>query len=259
MSESRPRAASRRQSDLLAWIRAQGQVDVAGLAGQFGVSPETLRRDLRALESQGTILRAYGTAQPAESGAFETGLRERSDSHVAEKERIAVAAVARLGEAQTLYIDEGFNPSLVAQRLPADRPLTVVTPSLPIATILAARANIKPIILGGRVRANTLGVADDWASEMLSRLTIDLAIIGANGVTIDRGMSTPDPAVAVVKRAAVKASIRRIFIGAHSKFGLDSFVRFADVTDFEVLITGRELSVTRAQAFRSAGTPVVRV
>jgi DeoR/GlpR family transcriptional regulator of sugar metabolism len=137
--------------------------------------------------------------------------------------------------------------------------MTVVTPSLPIATILAAQPGVKPIILGGRVRANTLGVADAWASEMLSRLTIDLAILGANAVSIDRGMSTPDPAVAVIKRAAVEASIRRVFIGAHDKFGLDSFVRFAEVADFELLITGRELPVTRARAFRGAGASLLRV
>jgi DeoR/GlpR family transcriptional regulator of sugar metabolism len=232
---------------------------VAGLAEQFGVSVETLRRDLRSLETQGTITRTYGTVLANESGAFETALSERADSNVAEKERIAEAAIARLGEAQTLYIDEGFNPSLVAKRLPDDRPLTVVTPSLPIATILVGKPNIKPIILGCRVRANTLGVVDEWASEMLSRLTIDLAILGANAVSIDRGMSTPDPAVAVIKRAAVQASIRRFFIGAHNKFGLASFVRFADISDFELLITGRELSVTRAKAFRGTGTSLLRV
>jgi DeoR/GlpR family transcriptional regulator of sugar metabolism len=94
---------------------------------------------------------------------------------------------------------------------------------------------------------------------MLSRLTIDLAILGANAVSIDRGMSTPDPAVAVIKRAAVQASIRRLFIGAHDKFGLNSFVRFAEVSDFEVLITGRELPLTMARAFRGAGVPLLRV
>jgi DeoR/GlpR family transcriptional regulator of sugar metabolism len=94
---------------------------------------------------------------------------------------------------------------------------------------------------------------------MLSRLTIDLAIIGANGVSLDRGMTTPDPAVAVIKRAALDASIRRIFIGEHSKFGRASFMRFADVAEFEVLITGQELPSSRVRAFSAAGSVLLRV
>ena len=78
--------------------------------------------------------------------------------------------------------------------------------SLPVATTLAARAGVQVIILGGRVRGSTLGVVDQWPTQMLSGLVIDLAIIGANGVTLEHGMTTPDPAVAAVKAAAVRAS-----------------------------------------------------
>ncbi|MDR1118905.1 MAG: DeoR family transcriptional regulator, partial [Bifidobacteriaceae bacterium] len=125
MAHPRNLGATRRRSELLALIRAEGRAPVAGLAERFGVSPETLRRDLRALETLRTVQRAYGTVQAAQSGVFETDLTYRADSNVAEKERIAEAAVARIGEAQTLYLDEGFTPSLVAKRLSGGRPMTV--------------------------------------------------------------------------------------------------------------------------------------
>jgi DeoR/GlpR family transcriptional regulator of sugar metabolism len=253
------RATKRRQSELLQLIRQCGRLDVSMLAPTFAVSAETIRRDLRALEQQGMISRSYGTAASVESGVFETDLQRRAITDVEEKMRIAEAAVSQLGESQTIYIDEGFNPQLIAARLPDDRPLTVATASLPTATLLCAHTNIKVMVLGGRVRPSTLGVVDDWAVELLGRLTFDLAFIGSNGVSVDRGMTTPDPAVAVIKRAAMRSSVRRIFIGAHNKFGLTSFVNFATLTDFEALITGRELPSSRAQAFRNAGSTLIRV
>ncbi|MDR1387341.1 MAG: DeoR/GlpR family DNA-binding transcription regulator, partial [Propionibacteriaceae bacterium] len=161
-------AASGRRTALLEAIRRQGETVVQPLAEQFGVSAETLRRDLRHLESRGAIQRAYGMVRPVESGAFETPLDSRVQTNVAEKERIALAAVGQLGDAQTLYIDEGFNPQLVAQHLPTDRALMVATPSLPTAVLLAQWPNVEVIILGGRVRHNTLGVVDETARHMLS-------------------------------------------------------------------------------------------
>jgi DeoR/GlpR family transcriptional regulator of sugar metabolism len=244
---------------VLAQVRERSKIEVATLPGMFGVSPETVRRDLHVLEAQGLVKRSYGLVYAVESGTFETDLRERAETNAEEKARIAEAAVACLGEAQSLFIDEGYNTQLIARSLPEGRPLTVVTASVPVALILVNRLNMRLILLGGRLRPNTLGIVDAWASDQLGNLTVDLAFMGANAVSIDRGMSTPDPAVAVIKRAAMRAAIRRVFIGAHHKFGLASFVRFADVSDFEVLITGRELSAAKAQAFRSAGVHLVRV
>jgi DeoR/GlpR family transcriptional regulator of sugar metabolism len=248
-----------RRAELLTLIRSDGRLDVAGIPDLLGVSSETIRRDLRALESQGLVRRGYGVAYPVESGAFESALEVRSNINPEEKQRIASAVIPRIGEAQTLFIDEGYQPQLVAQRLPLDRPFTVVTASLPVATLLAQRPNVQVVILGGRVRASTLGVVDHWPAEMLSKLTIDLAILGANGVSIERGMTTPDPAVAAVKSAAARSAVRRIFIGAHHKFGTATFVKFAEVDDFELLITGHELSASVTNRFAAAGAQLLRV
>jgi DeoR/GlpR family transcriptional regulator of sugar metabolism len=252
-------ASHSRRSDLLAMIRSNGRVEVADMPNLLGVSAETVRRDLRVLESQGMVRRGYGVAYPVESGAFESALAVRSNINPEEKLRIASALIPRIGEAQTIFLDEGYQTQLVAQRLPVDRPLTVVTASLPVATLLAPRSNVQVVMLGGRVRGNTLGVVDHWAADMLSKLTVDLAILGANGVSVERGLTTPDPAVAAVKTAAVQSAMRRIFIGAHHKFGTTTFVKFAECHDFELLLTGHELSPTLANRFTSAGCQLVRV
>ena len=93
---------------------------------------------------------------------------------------------------------------------------------------------------------------------MLADLVIDLAILGANGVTREHGLTTPDPAVAAVKGLVVQRSRRRVFVGIHKKFGVSSFCRFAHVADFEVLVTDTGLSATEAHRYAALGPHVVR-
>jgi DeoR family fructose operon transcriptional repressor len=247
------RSARERRLELLHLIRDRGELSTSNLDAVLDVSLETVRRDLRVLESQGLVRRAYGRVMPVESGAFETPLAVRSSINPEEKLRIAAATIPWIGAAEIVFIDEGYTTQLIAERLPDDRRLTVVTAALPIASLLAPRPNIQVIMIGGRVRGNTLGTVDVWAVEMISRLNVDLAIMGANAVTLEGGMTTPDPAVAAVKAAAVQSAARRIFIGAHHKFGGRTFVRFAEVRDFELLITGRELGSFTASRFTAAG------
>jgi DeoR/GlpR family transcriptional regulator of sugar metabolism len=135
----------------------------------------------------------------------------------------------------------------------------VVTASLPVASMLAVRPACSVIVLGGRVRGRTLATVDHWATSMLGDFVIDLAFLGANGISRAHGLTTPDPAVAAVKSAVVHAARRRIFIGAHGKFSAVSFARFAEVPDFEALITDTGLSLSEANRYQQLGPSVVRV
>ena len=115
------------------------------------------------------------------------------------------------------------------------------------------------ILLGGRVRGRTLGTVDHWATNMLSDLVIDLAILGTNGISRDRGLTTPDPAVSAVKHKVVEVSRRRMFVGVHTKFGVNSFCKFADIADFETLITDTGMSTIDAHKYTALGPAVIRV
>lgn len=254
-----PERTSSRAKEILALVRGQGRIEVSESAKLLGVSAETVRRELRKLEAQGLIRRSYGLAFPVESSTFETALAQRRQNFPEEKARIAQEAARRLGEARTIFIDEGFQSLLVAQALPQDRDLILVTTSVVIAQELSVQENLQVIVIGGRVRGNTLGVVGGWATDMLHDLRMDLAYIGANGVTVSDGLTTPDPAVAHVKAAAIASSHRKVFMGAHHKFGVTSFVRFAELNEFEVFITGTELPPARARAFTDAGAHIVQV
>jgi DeoR family transcriptional regulator, fructose operon transcriptional repressor len=251
--------AEERQHQILAAARADGSVEVGKLAIELGVAPETVRRDLRVLERHGFVHRTHGGAYPVETSRFETSLAMRTTRRVPEKRRIAATAVSLIGDAETVFIDEGFTPQLIAEALPTNRALTVVTASLPTAAVLAAAGSATVLLLGGRVRGRTLATVDHWATRMLSEFVLDLAFVGANGISRERGLTTPDPAVAEVKAQVIRVSRRRVFCGVHTKFGVSSFCRFAEIGDFETIITDTSLPATEAHRYSLLGPQVIRV
>ena len=248
--------SAERRAKMLKLLQHEGAKAVADLVGRFGVSPQTVRRDLRLLEEKGQVHRAYGTARAVETGSFERSWADRQESFVAEKTAIAKEAAAGAGQAQVLFIDEGFLPSLIPQFLQT-RDLTIVTTSLDTAQKVALLPGVTAIIAGGRVRSITGGVVDHWALQTIGQMTFDLAFIGTNGISRKGSLSTPDPAVASVKRAALTAAKRAILVADHSKFGHSLFATFGNTSDVEVVITGRQLRPV--DAGRVPGAPVVRV
>jgi len=245
---------------ILERIRSDGRGDVTELAAQLRVTAETVRRDLQVLQQHGLVQRVHGGAIPTEGGRFESSLTQRAGHRVPEKRRIAEAAVQHLNGAETIYLDEGSTQQMLAEELiKIDHPLTVITPSLTAATVLATSYSTTVLLLGGRVRHQTLGTVDHWAIDMLSDLVIDLAILGANGISVKHGLTTPDPAVCAVKSKAVEVSTRRVFTGLSTKFGVTSFCKFADVARFQTLITDKGLSNHEVARFRALGPEILRV
>lgn len=257
-SESGRADAGRRQRVILDRVRSAGQVRVVALADELGVAPETVRRDLRHLADRGVVQRVHGGAYPVESAGFETDVRWRAHSSVQVKRRLAAAAADLLEGAETVYVDEGVTPQFVAEALRPDGPLTVVTSSLLTGQALAANPDITVLLLGGRVRGRTMATVDHWATRMLDDLVIDLAFLGANGVSREHGMTTPDPAVAAVKGLVVERSRRRVFVGLHKRFGVTSFCRFADIADFEAIVTDSGLPAYEATRYAALGPHVIR-
>ena len=253
------KAGDERRRRLLEHLRRVGREDVNDLAARLRTSAETVRRDLTVLERHGLVIRTHGGAFPAEGARYEASLELRARHRVAEKRRIASSAVLHVVDAATIYVDEGFTSQLVAEELlTLNRAFTVVTASLHAARTLAEAEAVSVIQLGGRVRQQTMGTVDHWAIDMLSDMVIDLAILSASGICLDRGLTTPDPALQALKRRVVQVSQRRIFVGISTKFGVRSFCRFAGIADFEALITDSGLTAYDARRYSEQGPEVLR-
>jgi DeoR family fructose operon transcriptional repressor len=236
-----------------------GRVEVATLSGELDVTTETIRRDLKVLERHGLLRRVHGGAIPVERLGFEPALAARDAVLTAEKERIAKAALAELPTEGSVLLDAGTTTARLAEALPHDRELVVLTNGLPIAMLLAGRPNLTVLLLGGRVRGRTLAAVDTWALHALSDSYVDVAFLGTNGVSVERGLTTPDTTEAAVKRAMVGAARRSVLLADHTKVGNDHLARFADLDDIDVLITDTGIQAEDAERLRSRGPRVVIV
>src|SRR5437899_10538147 len=144
-----------------------GGVDVAGLASEVDVTPETVRRDLTTLERQGMLRRVHGGAIPLERLRFEPSLTVRDALMQAEKERIAKAALEEVPDGGAVLLDAGTTTARLAEMLPTDRGLTVVTNALPIAVSVSSLPNVTVFMVGGRLRGRTLAAHDECAVRSL--------------------------------------------------------------------------------------------
>ncbi|MDQ1293748.1 MAG: DeoR family transcriptional regulator, fructose operon transcriptional repressor [Actinomycetota bacterium] len=250
--------ASERQQAILDRARAEGRVDVMSLATQFEVAQETIRRDLTALERRRLLRRTHGGAVPVERLDFEPRVAEREALFVAEKERIARAAVAEVPEEGSVLIDAGTTTGALARMLPAGRELTVVTNGVPVAVHLADRPELTVHVLGGRLRGRTLATVDRWAEQALAEIFVDVAFVGANGVSVERGLTTPDVTEAAVKRAMIASARRTVVLADHTKFQADTFACFGHLTDIDVVISDSDLDPGLAAEVEAAGPRVVR-
>jgi DeoR family transcriptional regulator, fructose operon transcriptional repressor len=250
--------AEQRQQRIVEQARQAGRVDVAELAAELAVTPETVRRDLTALERQGVLRRVHGGAIPVERLGFEPGLAARDAVRRAEKERIAKAALSELPVEGSILLDAGTTTARLAEVMPVNRDLIVVTNSLPIALSLSVRPGLTVRLVGGRVRGRTQAVVDDWALRVLGDTYVDVAFVGTNGISVERGLTTPDPAEAAVKQAMLAAARRVVVLADHTKVGAVHFARFGGLREVALLITDSGLDADVAARLEAAGPTVVR-
>jgi DeoR family fructose operon transcriptional repressor len=247
-----------RQEAILAEISREGRASVAALAERFAVAGETIRRDLAELERRGVIRRVHGGAIPAEKVTFEPPIEDRASLMTAEKERIAAAALTVLPAEGAIFIEAGSTPSFLANALPSDRVLTVVTNGGYIASALAKHDNLTVLSVGGRVRPRSLACVDDWALDILSGLHVDVAFLGTNGISANGGLTTPDLAEAAVKRATLTIAAQTVLLADHSKVGVVALARYGDLSQLDLLISDAGLPVEDVREFADAGLRVIR-
>jgi DeoR family fructose operon transcriptional repressor len=249
--------AEERQRWIVERARAGGRVEVAAIADELGVTTETVRRDLTTLERHALLRRVHGGAIPIERLGFEPALAARDGVLTAEKERIARIALAELPDEGSILLDAGTTTARLAEALPNDRELVVLTNALPIAMSLSIRPNITVLILGGKVRGRTQAAVDAWALQALADSYVDVAFIGTNGISPERGLTTPDTTESAVKRGMIHAARRSVVLADHTKVGQNHLSRFAGLDEIDTFITDTGVDAQIADELRAQGLKVL--
>lgn len=236
---------------ILEELSARGSVAVVDLSARLGVSAATVRRDLEHLEQQHLLTRTYGGAV-AQMVSYELPLRYRSARRQDQKRRIGQEASTRVRDGAVIGLTGGTTTTEVARAL-VDRQLTVVTNALNIASELAIRPNIKLVLTGGVVRPESYELVGPLADGALSTLHLDLAFIGADGITAVSGLTTHHEIEAHTDRALIDQASRVVVVADGSKLGRVAFARICPVSAVHELVTDGEADAGELQALRDTG------
>lgn len=248
-----------RQQAIAATVMSQGRASVADLAQAYDVTTETVRRDLAVLDRAGLLRRVHGGAVPVRAlHLVEPSVDERESTRAGHKHAIASAAAEFIPQSgATVLFDAGTTTARVAALLPPERELLIVTNSVPIAARLASLTSVSLQLLGGQVRGLTQATVGERAVGMLESLRVDIAFIGANGISVRHGLSTPDPGEAAVKRAMVECANFVVVVADSSKIGREEFVSFAPIDRVDVLVTDSEITPADRAALAEHSVDVV--
>jgi DeoR family transcriptional regulator, fructose operon transcriptional repressor len=249
--------SAQRDQHIMRTLRASGRVDVSDMARQLDVTGETVRKDLVRLERQGFLRRVHGGAIPIGS-IIEPDVSRRVE-YSFEKDRIARAATAHLPDSGSVLIDAGSTTARMAEHFPEDKALTVFTNSLPIAQTLLSRPHVTVFVVGGRLRSQSVATVGGWATRMMSEVNVDVAFLGTNGISFERGLTTPDADEGDVKQLMVARARRRILLTDRSKFDLVSMCTYAELADIDLLITDSGLRPEHSKALEARGITVEKV
>jgi DeoR family transcriptional regulator, glycerol-3-phosphate regulon repressor len=243
---------SKRHGEILRLLNEEGTITIASLADRLGVSLETIRRDVKPLTSDGSVLKMHGAiGLPAFAGEapFEKRMRENSDA-----KRLIARHVARtIQDGESVMMDTGTTTSYLARELLGHRRLTVVTNSSDIARTLATVNGNKVYMAGGELRSDSGAAFGVSAIEFVSRFSVAHAVISTGAVHPGAGIMDYDLEEAEFARMVLSRGGRSLVITDHSKFGRQGLVQVCGFSGFNELVTDRAPPKEVATAISDAG------
>jgi len=251
------RDTSQRRLQISELVRQHGSVQVSTLAQQFGVSVQTVRKDLRYLADRGVMARAYGGgidsgAVGASQTVAEPHFETKRTEHLAEKRRIGALAAAMVRPGDTIAIDSGTTAIALAEALP-DMDVTVVTNDFGVLTALSPKTQINLVMLGGELRRKNMAFYGGLTVEALAFLHVDLLFLGVDGFDLERGITTHYEPEAMLNRKMVEAARAVVAVTDSSKFGRICLHRIIPVVELDALITDSGAPEEIAQACKALG------
>lgn len=248
-------AADRRHA-ILARVAEELTIHVGELARDLGCSEMTIRRDIRRLERDGFIRQTYGGATAHLTRSFDISFNARALLASREKRLIGMRATALIEEARVLFVGIGSTTEQFAHYLPARSDLTVVTPSLPIASLLGTRP-FRVVTLGGAVLRDELTCVGPIALNTLAGYRFDAAVIGAAGISKRWGITELTEDEAAVQRVALERTERVIVIADGSKVGASTPIVVGPATLASTLVTDSSAPSAGLDELRRLGVEVV--
>ena len=226
---------SRRQIEMESYILTQGSATMEELRDHFGISMNTVRRDIAELIRPGYITKVYGgvKAEVQPSTLVPYAVRSRTPSR--EKQMICLEAAKMVRDGDILFIDSGTTTVHIMEAL-KDKNITVITNNIEAMMLALEHENIRLIVVPGEIHRKTHSITGEDSAAFLSTMNTNIAFMAATGVSMT-GVTNSSPLEYSIKKTAVAHTEKAVLLVTGQKFGLTSLFTYADLRQFSAVIT----------------------
>lgn len=228
-----------RHQKILERVASENAVDFGSLAEELGVSSMTIRRDLRILEEAGYLKTTRGGASAQLLNPQDILLNPRSSDQTLAKTQIGQYAASLIERGEVIFLGTGSTTAVFAQFLPSNLELTVITPSLAHASLLASRG-LDVISTGGNVKTADLAQTGPIAHDIINRFMATRTVIGSGGVSKSGGLTEFDQVISDINRSMIERTEEVIVLIDPSKAGVTGNYRVAGIDVVDEFITSSD-------------------
>ena len=245
-----------RLGEMEKYILQKGSASMAELCERFGVSLITVRRDIAQLQLKGTINKIYGGVEARKAdNLMPFDLRYAANSEA--KDAIARRAVDFVRPGDTIFLDSGSTALRVVENLTNIEGLTIITHSLRAIISAMPLQNINVISLPGQLYRNTGSFTGLDAIRYLANYNISLAIMGASAFSLTGGVSNSSALESEIKATAMRRAAKKLLLTDSTKFGRNSMLTYAQLSDFDYIITEKTPAPEYVKACLDSGTQLI--
>ncbi|ENM5889905.1 DeoR/GlpR transcriptional regulator [Vibrio mimicus] len=231
-----------RANHILSVVDKVGRVSVVELARELNVSPETIRRDLKVLDSKGEVTRIHGGAVMKSYRDEGISFNERVNHNIDDKRILVKEVISHIFKGAAIGLDASSTSWLVAQALPNIH-CTVVTNSINNINILSGKHNVNVICIGGRLSEKYKAFYGTIARNTLSEMALDFCVISCVGFDEHSGVWDSNEYNYEIKREFIQVSDKVILLADKSKYKKKSLLRICGLDEVDILVSNAELSL----------------
>lgn len=245
-----------RYPEIIEIARRDGKVTVDGLAAHFGVTLQTIRRDLAELADAGRLERVHGGAV-LPSGVANIGYEDRRGLNEAAKDAIARACAAEIPDNSSVFLNIGTSTEAVARALLRHRNLMVITNNMNVANILVANADCEIIVTGGTLRRSDGGLVGVVTGNTIAQFKFDVAVIGCSAMDEDGELLDFDVQEVGVSQTILSRARRAFLVADGSKFSRSAPARIGSLSEIDTMFTDAPPPASVQAACATWGTRIV--
>lgn len=245
-----------RKKSILDTLKSDGLVVAKELSESFGVSEDTIRRDLRELAAEGKLQRVHGGALPSSPAIAKLSKRQRIN--MAAKSSIARKAAGLIEVDQVIILDGGTSCVELARQLPSTLKATVITHSPSVAVELVEHEGIEVVLIGGRLFKHSMVTVGAAAIEAIAHIRADLYFMGVTGVHSEAGLSTGDLEEAYVKRALAGSAAEVVVLASAEKLNAASAYVIGAATMANTIVVEQETPKALTKSLAALGITILR-